>query len=117
MSDSENDHLFGDANITGSSSSIMSSSSAKTEKISEQGAQTPVHLSSIFDIPSPDRFATLTIKVREGVARLEEILQVGPATRPDQEFIAELNEAAQAQPAVLVDLIASRGEASERTAS
>ena len=96
MSDSENDHLFGDADVTGSSSLIVSSSSDSTGEVAEQGARTPDHLSDIFDIPSPGTPFTPTSRAREGTARLEQILQMGPATRLDQGFIEELNETAQA---------------------
>ncbi|GMN48310.1 hypothetical protein TIFTF001_017481 [Ficus carica] len=117
LSDSENDNLSGDVDITGSSSSIVSSSSDTTGEVAEQGTRTPDNLSGISDIPSPDRPATPTSQVREGAALLEEILQMGPATRPDQEFLKELNGAAQAQPAPVVDLTAGDDAASERTAS
>ena len=42
---------------------------------------------------------------------------MGPATRPDQKFIEELNGAVQAQPAPVVDLPVGEDAASERTAS
>lgn len=42
---------------------------------------------------------------------------MGSPTRPDQAFIEELNEAAEAQSAPMVDLMAGGDEASERTAN
>ena len=81
MSDSENAQMSGYADVTGSSSLILSSSSDTTETIGEATAQrdrTPDNLSGISDIPSSGRPATPTSYAREGVARLEEILQVGP---------------------------------------
>ena len=117
ISNSENDNLSGDVDVTGSSSSIVSSSSDTTGEAAEQGARTPDNLSGISDIPSPDRSVSPTAQAREGVAQLEQILQVGLATRPDQEFIEELNGVAQVQPALVVNLMAGRDAASERTAS
>ncbi|GMN66822.1 hypothetical protein TIFTF001_035883 [Ficus carica] len=96
--DSKNDNLSGDVDVTGSSSSIVSSSSDTTGESAEQGAQTPDNLSGISDIPSPDR-------------------SVGPATRLDQEFIEELNGAAKAPPTLVVDLTIGGDETFESTAS
>ncbi|GMN65306.1 hypothetical protein TIFTF001_034374 [Ficus carica] len=117
FSDSKNTQLSGDIDVTGSSSSIPSSSSNTTGGATAPGAPTPDNLSGISDIPSPGRPAIPTSRVREGAARLEEILQVGPTTLLDRRFIEELNEADQAQPAPVVDLTDSGDEASERTAS
>ena len=81
MSDSENAQMFGDADVTGSLSLILSSSSDTTETTGEATAQrdqTPDNLSGISDIPSSNRPAMPTSCAREGIARLEEILQVGP---------------------------------------
>lgn len=117
MSDSKNDYLSGDTDIMGSSSSIVSSSSDTTEKAVEQGARTPDHLSGMTDIPSPDKPPTPNSQVQEGTAQLEQILRMGPATRPNQGFIDELNGAAQAHPAPVVDLKADGDAASKRTTS
>ncbi|GMN47573.1 hypothetical protein TIFTF001_016751 [Ficus carica] len=112
LSDSENDNLSGDADITGSSSSIVSSSSDTTGEMAKRGARTPDHLSGILDIPSSDKPATPSNQAQKGAARLEQILQMSKATRPDQEFIEELNGATQVQPAPLVNLTADGDTAS-----
>ena len=65
------------------------------------------------DIPSPTDPVTPTSRGKDGAARLEEILQVGPGTRLDRRFIEEL---AAIEPASVVDLTDGR-DASERTAS
>ncbi|GMN30326.1 hypothetical protein TIFTF001_044470 [Ficus carica] len=113
--------MSGDADVTESTSSILSSSSSSssdaTKGTTTPAARTPDHLSGIFDIPSPGRPATPTSRAREGAARLDEILQVGPTTLPDRRFIAELNGANQAQPAPVVNPPDGGDEASERTAS
>ncbi|GMN60809.1 hypothetical protein TIFTF001_029909 [Ficus carica] len=120
MSDSENAQMSWDADVTGSLSSIMSSSSNTTRMTGEAAAPrdwTPNNLSGISDIPSPSRPATPTSRVLEGAAQLKEILRMGPVTRPDQGFIQELNGTAEAQPAPVVDLTAGGDVASEMTAS
>ncbi|GMN60393.1 hypothetical protein TIFTF001_029480 [Ficus carica] len=109
--------MFGYIDVTGSSSSILSSSSDTTKGTTEQGALTPDHLSGISDVPSSDRLPTPTSRVRKGAAQLEQILRINPSTRPDQSFIDEINGAGQAQPAPVVDLTASEDDASDRTAS
>ncbi|GMN30154.1 hypothetical protein TIFTF001_044434 [Ficus carica] len=109
--------MSGDADITRSSSTILSSSLDTIEGAAEQGAQTPDHLSGISDVPSPDRPPTPTSRVRKGVARLEQILLIDPGTRPDQGFIDEINGAGPAQPASVIDLTTGGNDASERTAS
>ncbi|GMN19420.1 hypothetical protein TIFTF001_039814 [Ficus carica] len=109
--------MSGDPDITGSSSTILSSSLDTAEGAAEQGARTPDHLLGISDVPSPDRPPTPTSWVREGVARLEQILRIDPGTRPDQGFIDEINGAGLAQPAPVVDLTAGGDDAYERTAS
>ena len=97
LSDSQNDYSSEDADITGSSSlsSSSSSSSKTTGEVAEQAGRTPDNLSSMYGIPSQSSFDAPTSKAIEGAARLQEILQVGPATRPYQEFIEELNRATQ----------------------
>ncbi|GMN52477.1 hypothetical protein TIFTF001_021615 [Ficus carica] len=113
LSDSENDQMSRDADVTGSSSSSLDATGGTTAP----AARTPNHLSGIFDIPSLGRPATPTNRAREGAARLDEILQVGPTTLPYRRFIAELNGAGQAQLAPVVDPPDGGDEASERTAS
>ena len=83
----------------------------------EQGARTPDYILDISDIPSPDRTNVLTSQAREGAGQLKQILQMGPATRPDSAFIEELNGVAQVQSALMVNLTVGGDAASERTAS
>ncbi|GMN63822.1 hypothetical protein TIFTF001_032882 [Ficus carica] len=88
FSDSENAQLFGDVNVTRSSSSILSTSSDTTGEAAAPRDLTLDNLSGMSDIPSPNR-----------------------------EFVEDLNGATQAQPAPVVDLTAGTDEASERTGS
>ena len=115
--DSENDKLSGELNITGSSCSIVSSSLDATEEAVEQGARTPDYISDISDIPSLDILTLPTSQAREGAGRLEQILQIGPATRPDPAFIEEMNRVTQVQSAPMVDLIEGEDATSEKIAS
>ena len=115
-SDSENDNLSGSVDVTGSSGSTSSTSSSSIE-VAASKDRTPDHLSGISDIPSPSDPVTPTSRGKEGAAQLEEILQVGPSSRSDRQFIKELNGAAQVQLAPVVDLTVEGGDASERMAS
>ncbi|GMN46320.1 hypothetical protein TIFTF001_015502 [Ficus carica] len=97
VSNSENDALSGSADITGSSSSGTSTSSSETA-------------STASGLVMP------TSRRREGAARLEEILQVGPSTHPDNRFVIELNRTPAGPPPPTV-IIVEEGASSERTAS
>ncbi|GMN60406.1 hypothetical protein TIFTF001_029518 [Ficus carica] len=66
---SQNDNLFEDVDITGSSSTVVSSSSNVIGEEVEQGAKTPDCISDISEIPSPDRPAMPTSQKREGAGR------------------------------------------------
>ncbi|GMN32089.1 hypothetical protein TIFTF001_048161 [Ficus carica] len=116
LSDSENDALLGNVDITRSSSPNLSTSSSSTGATTPRD-RTPYHLSGISDVPSPSDPVTPISRGQEGAAQLEEILQVGPSSRPDRRFIEELNGVAQAQPAPVVDLTADVGNVPERAAS
>ncbi|GMN51147.1 hypothetical protein TIFTF001_020295 [Ficus carica] len=115
LSDSEN--LSESVDVTGSSASTSSTSSSSAGESTGPRGRTLDHLSGIWDIPSLSDPVSPTSREQGGAARLEEILQVGPSTIPDRQFIEELGGAAQAQPAPVVDLTAEGGDASERTAS
>lgn len=110
--DSENRSLSGDADITGSSnsSSGTSTTNSSSSEETESTGQTPDNLSGISDIPSP------TSQGREGAARLQEILQVGPSTLLDSRFIQELDQTAAVQPTSVVIPTTERDVASERSA-
>ena len=114
LSDSENDNLSGSLDVTGSSGSTSSTSSSSTGEVTAPRDRTPDHLSGISDVPSPSDPVMPTSRGREGTAGLEEILQVGPSTHPDRQFIKELNRVAQVQLAPIVDLTTKEGDASEK---
>ncbi|GMN59819.1 hypothetical protein TIFTF001_028901 [Ficus carica] len=116
FSNSKNEALSESANITGSSSLISSTSSSSTRATAPRD-RTPDHLSGLSDVPFQSDPITPIIRGQEGTAQLEEILRVGPGTRPDRWFIEDLNGVAQAQPAPVVDLTADVGEVPERAAS
>ncbi|GMN71532.1 hypothetical protein TIFTF001_053415 [Ficus carica] len=97
VSDSEYDALSGSAKITGSSSSGTSTSSSEAASTAS-GLVTP------------------TSRRRDGAALLEEILQMGPSTRPDNRFVIELNRAPAAPPPPAI-IVIEEGASSERTAS
>ncbi|GMN22140.1 hypothetical protein TIFTF001_051181 [Ficus carica] len=97
--DSKNDALSGSADITGSSSSGTSTSTLSSEAASTASG-----------LVKP------TSRRREGAARLGEILQVGPSTRPDNRFVIELNRAPAAPPPPAV-IVVEEGASFERTAS
>ncbi|GMN59471.1 hypothetical protein TIFTF001_028552 [Ficus carica] len=99
VSDSENDALSGSADITGSSSSGTSTSTSSSETASTTSG-----------------LVTLTSRRREGAARLEEILQVGPSTRPDSRFIIELSRVSAAPPPPAV-IVVEEGASSEMMTS
>ncbi|GMN65021.1 hypothetical protein TIFTF001_034094 [Ficus carica] len=88
ISDSENDGLSGDVEITLSTSTSTGSESESTRDVTGQRSQTPEDLSGMSDLPSLEDI--LAGQVREGIARLAEILQVGPSTLPDRRFISEI---------------------------
>ncbi|GMN47899.1 hypothetical protein TIFTF001_017071 [Ficus carica] len=116
LSDFENDILSGSADVPGSSSPTSSTSLSSTGEATAPRNRTPDHLSGISDVPSPSDPVTPISRGQEGATRLEEILQVGPGTRPDRRFIEELNGVAQAQLAPVVDLTADGGDALEKAA-
>ncbi|GMN20210.1 hypothetical protein TIFTF001_043032 [Ficus carica] len=93
VTDSENESLSGSVDVTGDS---------------DTGASSSTSSSSL----SSSTLVTPTSRRSEGAARLVEILQVGPGTRPDSRFIRELGGAAP-EPPVQAN---STGVASERSA-
>lgn len=59
-SDSKDDNLSEEVDITGSSSTDSSDSIDQTEDEEEHAARTPDHLSDVSDIPTPRKLFTPT---------------------------------------------------------
>ena len=75
--DSENDSLLGEVDITGLSSTDSLDSNDRTEDVVEQAARTPDYLLDVFDIPTPRRLVAATSHVRKDVGLLRHNLQMG----------------------------------------
>ncbi|GMN39152.1 hypothetical protein TIFTF001_008382 [Ficus carica] len=91
-SDSENDYLSEEVDITCSSESTDSSSSSdRTADSAEQARGNPDNLSSISNILTPRSGAALTWHAQEGDQRLRQILKLDQTTLPNCSFPDELN--------------------------